>query len=133
VIRVLVVAKSESEEGELAELIAEDERMQVVESDPDVVLAAGTAVSFNAPAVVLGEGPDDYGHSVRAYLPPDAAAAEILASLDRSRLRHLVAAHLSQQNNLPELAQAAMASVLGAAATEVVVASQTDGFEWLSL
>jgi phosphoribosyl 1,2-cyclic phosphodiesterase len=61
------------------------------------------------------------------------AAAEILASLDRSRLRHLVAAHLSQQNNLPELAQAAMASVLGAAATEVVVASQADGFEWLSL
>ncbi len=60
------------------------------------------------------------------------AAAEILASLDRSRLRHLVAAHLSQQNNLPELAQAAMASVLGAAATEVVVASQADGFEWLS-
>jgi hypothetical protein len=34
---------------------------------------------------------------------------------------------------LPELAQAAMASVLGAAATEVVVASQADGFEWLSL
>jgi phosphoribosyl 1,2-cyclic phosphodiesterase len=61
------------------------------------------------------------------------AAGEILASLDRSRLRHLVAAHLSQQNNLPELAQAAMASVLGAAATEVVVASQADGFEWLSL
>jgi phosphoribosyl 1,2-cyclic phosphodiesterase len=61
------------------------------------------------------------------------AAAEILASLDRSRLRHLVAAHLSQQNNLPELAQAAMASVLGAAFTEVVVASQADGFAWLSV
>lgn len=61
------------------------------------------------------------------------AAAEILASLDRSRLRHLVAAHLSQQNNTPELAQAAMAGVLGAAATEVVVASQDEGFAWLSL
>lgn len=61
------------------------------------------------------------------------AAAEILASLDRSRLRHLVAAHLSQQNNSPELARAAMAGVLGAAATEVVVASQNDGFDWLSL
>jgi phosphoribosyl 1,2-cyclic phosphodiesterase len=61
------------------------------------------------------------------------AAAEILASLDRSRLRHLVAAHLSQQNNSPELARAAMAGVLGTAATEVVVASQDDGFDWLSL
>jgi phosphoribosyl 1,2-cyclic phosphodiesterase len=61
------------------------------------------------------------------------AAAEILASLDRSRLRHLVAAHLSQQNNSPELAQAAMAGALGTAATEIVVASQHDGFDWLSL
>ena len=61
------------------------------------------------------------------------AAAEILASLDRSRLRHLVAAHLSQQNNSPALAQAAMAHVLGAAPTEVVVASQGEGFAWLSL
>jgi len=61
------------------------------------------------------------------------AAAEILTSLDRSRLRHLVAAHLSQQNNSPELARAAMAGVLGTAATEVVVASQEDGFDWLSL
>ncbi|TKC82629.1 MBL fold metallo-hydrolase [Trinickia terrae] len=61
------------------------------------------------------------------------AAADILASLDRSRLKHLVAAHLSQQNNLPELAQAAMARVLGAAVTEVVVASQEEGFGWLSL
>ncbi|HEY3596459.1 MAG TPA: MBL fold metallo-hydrolase [Paraburkholderia sp.] len=61
------------------------------------------------------------------------AAAEILASLDRSRLRHLVAAHLSQQNNLPELAQAAMAAVLGAAITDVVVASQQEGFDWLTL
>ncbi|MDE1183953.1 MBL fold metallo-hydrolase [Paraburkholderia sp.] len=61
------------------------------------------------------------------------AAAEILASLDRSKLRHLVAAHLSQQNNSPELAQAAVAAVLGAAPTEVVVATQETGFDWLSL
>ena len=61
------------------------------------------------------------------------AAAEILASLDRSRLRHLIAAHLSQQNNLPDLARAALAGVLGAAPTEVVVASQSEGFAWLTL
>lgn len=61
------------------------------------------------------------------------AAARILGSLDRSRLRHLVAAHLSQQNNSPELAQAAMAGVLGVAMAEVVVASQDEGFDWLTL
>ncbi|MGH8781151.1 MBL fold metallo-hydrolase [Paraburkholderia sp.] len=60
-------------------------------------------------------------------------AAGILASLDRSRLRYLVAAHLSQQNNLPELAQAAMAAVLGGASEDVIVASQEEGFAWLSL
>jgi phosphoribosyl 1,2-cyclic phosphodiesterase len=66
------------------------------------------------------------------HLNNDAAAA-ILASLDRACLKHLVAAHLSQQNNLPELAQAALAGVLGAAAAEVLVASQDDGFDWLDL
>jgi hypothetical protein len=44
-----------------------------------------------------------------------------------------VAAHLSQQNNLPHLAQAALAAVLGAAAPDVVVATQAEGFDWLSL
>ncbi|MDC6134743.1 hypothetical protein PPH41_45250, partial [Burkholderia gladioli] len=63
----------------------------------------------------------------------NAAAADILASLDRGRLRHLVAAHLSQENNQPELARAALAAVLGCAQEEVGVASQDDGFDWLSL
>ncbi len=61
------------------------------------------------------------------------AAAAILESLDRAKLRHVVAAHLSQQNNLPHLAQAALAGVLGALAIEVVVASQDEGFDWLAL
>ncbi|CAB3789677.1 Putative metallo-hydrolase YycJ [Paraburkholderia caffeinitolerans] len=61
------------------------------------------------------------------------AAGGILAALDRSKLRHLVAAHLSQQNNTPELARAAMAAVLGNAATEIGVATQGEGFDWLVL
>ena len=114
-IRVLIVAKSEAEAAELVELIAEDERMQVVESDPDVVLAAGTAVSFNAPAVVLGEEADDYGHSVRAYLPADAAAAEILAAITAAGqglvvLTQVQAGRLlparSLRENLPRLVEA---------------------------
>ncbi|WP_322014016.1 MBL fold metallo-hydrolase [Paraburkholderia sp. J12] len=61
------------------------------------------------------------------------AAGDILAGLDRSKLRHLIAAHLSQQNNTPELARAAMAAVLGNAATEIGVASQAEGFDWVAL
>lgn len=61
------------------------------------------------------------------------AAADILASLRRAHLEHIVAAHLSQQNNLPELARAALAEVLGCATQDVLVASQADGFAWLAL
>jgi phosphoribosyl 1,2-cyclic phosphodiesterase len=61
------------------------------------------------------------------------AAAGILSGLDRSRLRHIVAAHLSRENNTPELAHAAVAAVLGNAVTEIGVASQDEGFDWLAL
>ena len=61
------------------------------------------------------------------------AAAGILSGLDRTKLRHLVAAHLSQQNNTPELARQALASVLGTDGSDVIVASQDAGFDWLGL
>ncbi|MBN3753367.1 MBL fold metallo-hydrolase [Paraburkholderia sp. Tr-20389] len=95
----------------------------VLECNHDVQMLAASRYPPSLKARIGG----NHGH-----LNNDAAA-DILASLDRSKLRHLVAAHLSQQNNLPELAQAAMAAVLGAAATEVVVATQSEGFDWLSL
>jgi phosphoribosyl 1,2-cyclic phosphodiesterase len=61
------------------------------------------------------------------------AAAQLLAQLDRQHLRHLIAAHLSQQNNTPELARAALAAVVGASIEDICVANQTDGFDWRSL
>jgi phosphoribosyl 1,2-cyclic phosphodiesterase len=61
------------------------------------------------------------------------AAADILAGLDRARLRHVIAAHLSQQNNTPELARAAVAAALGNAVTEIGIASQAEGFGWIAL
>jgi phosphoribosyl 1,2-cyclic phosphodiesterase len=62
----------------------------------------------------------------------NAASAEILASLDRSRLRTLVAAHLSQKNNRPSLAQEAIAGVVGDAGMAVVIAEQEQGFDWIA-
>lgn len=58
------------------------------------------------------------------------AAAAILAAIDRSRLSHVVAAHLSRENNRPDLACAALAEVLGCAASWIGVADQTQGFDW---
>ena len=68
-----------------------------------------------------------YGHLA------NSAAAQILASLDRSRLRTVVAAHLSQKNNTPDLARAALAAGMGGSVDDVQVADQSSGFAWLQV
>lgn len=68
-----------------------------------------------------------YGH-----LANDTAAA-ILATLQTDALKHIVAAHLSRENNQAALAQAAIAAILNAPASDVLVATQDDGFDWLSI
>lgn len=74
----------------------------------------------------------------------NAQAAELLGSLDQSRLRHLVLTHLSEKNNTPELA---LAAAVGAAhgrdgrgrgplpqqRPELVCAHQATGLEWRTL
>jgi len=61
------------------------------------------------------------------------AAAEILARIDTSRLVHVIAAHLSQQNNTPARACAALAGALGCTTDWIGVADQARGFDWRSL
>lgn len=63
----------------------------------------------------------------------NAAAAALLESVDRSRLKRLHAAHLSRQNNRADLATAALARVLGARLGEIGIATQHDGFDWVVL
>jgi phosphoribosyl 1,2-cyclic phosphodiesterase len=63
----------------------------------------------------------------------NAAAGELLAAIDRSKLRHVIAAHLSETNNRPELARAALAGALGCAAEWIGVAEQASGFGWRDL
>jgi phosphoribosyl 1,2-cyclic phosphodiesterase len=60
----------------------------------------------------------------------NGAAAGLLAKIDTSRLKHLIAAHLSQQNNRPELARAALAASIGCAADWIGIADQRLGFGW---
>lgn len=60
-------------------------------------------------------------------------SGELLAAIDCSRLRHLVAAHLSEKNNTPTLARAALATALGCDADWLRLATQVEGTGWLSL
>lgn len=60
-------------------------------------------------------------------------AAQILSSIDCRSLQHVIAAHLSQKNNRPELAVAALAGVLGCTPEWIAVANQAQGFDWRSV
>jgi phosphoribosyl 1,2-cyclic phosphodiesterase len=60
-------------------------------------------------------------------------AARLVAALDCSRLKHLICAHLSQQNNSPALARGALARALGCDEAWIGLATQDDGFGWRQL
>lgn len=57
-------------------------------------------------------------------------SAELLSTLDRSKLQHLVAAHLSAENNRPALAQQALAEVMNCSPDWIGVADQDEGLMW---
>jgi phosphoribosyl 1,2-cyclic phosphodiesterase len=63
----------------------------------------------------------------------NGTSAAILRAVDRSRLRHVVAAHLSKSNNTPRLARAALAQALDCAPDAVAIATQDEGIGWLDL
>ena len=60
----------------------------------------------------------------------NGAAASLVKSLDCTKLRHLIAAHLSQHNNTPALAVRALADAAGCEASWIGVADQEAGFGW---
>jgi len=57
-------------------------------------------------------------------------SARLLGALERSKLKHVIGAHLSQQNNRPELARAALAGAMGCEAAWIGIATQEEGFGW---
>ena len=60
----------------------------------------------------------------------NAASAELVRAMDCSRLQHMIAAHLSEQNNTPEHARAALAGALSCEPEWIEVATQVEGFAW---
>lgn len=69
----------------------------------------------------------NYGH-----LSNEAAAA-IARAVHHGGLRHVVAAHLSEQNNRPDIVRRTMAEALGAVEHEMLTATAAEGSPWLDL
>lgn len=61
------------------------------------------------------------------------AAAEIARAVHHPGLRHVLAAHLSAQNNRPDIVRTLMAQALGAAEHEMLTASAGEGSDWLDV
>jgi phosphoribosyl 1,2-cyclic phosphodiesterase len=81
----------------------------------------------NYPASLKARIGGSHGH-----LANDTAAA-ILSAVVHDGLRHVVAAHLSEQNNRPALARAALAAACGGTPDDIVVADPLAGADWLGL
>lgn len=60
-------------------------------------------------------------------------SSQLLREILHDELEHVVLAHLSETNNLPELARLTMQEVLGARATRLSIASQREVSPWFIL
>ena len=60
----------------------------------------------------------------------NGTAASLLAKIDCTKLKHVIAAHLSKSNNSPELARGALADALSCASDWIGIAEQDIGFAW---
>jgi phosphoribosyl 1,2-cyclic phosphodiesterase len=86
---------------------------------------------------MLADG--DYPHSLKqriasrqGHLANDDAA-DLVRAMDCSRLQHLVAAHLSKQNNTVDLARGALAAAVNCTPDWIGIAEQDTGFGWRQL
>ncbi len=57
-------------------------------------------------------------------------AADLLKRIDTGRLQYLIAAHLSEKNNLPRLVRESLVSALGRRQLDILVADQPSGMPW---
>ncbi len=97
----------------------------------------GLVLECNHDVEMLADGPyplslqqrvgSDYGH-----LSNDQAAW-LLNMADTANLKHVVAAHISEKNNNPALAQTALANALNCEFSDILLADQENGFDWLHL
>ncbi len=60
----------------------------------------------------------------------NAQSAKLLSKLEVGKLQHLVAAHISEKNNRPELAAAALSQSIGCEPGWIALAEQDSGLDW---
>jgi len=60
-------------------------------------------------------------------------AAGLLASMDLDRLKHVVISHISEKNNRPSLAEAALLEALRGWQGEMHHATQKEGLDWIKI
>jgi len=94
-----------------------------LECNHDVDRLARGGYPASLKARILGR----YGHL------DNRQAAELLGRLPTTRLQHVVAAHLSEENNTPELARGALAGAMGCEPDWIGVASQSEGLGWRTI
>ncbi|MES2532405.1 MAG: MBL fold metallo-hydrolase [Pseudomonadota bacterium] len=95
----------------------------LLECNHDSDMLAGSAY----PAFLKHRVGGNYGHL------SNAAAAAIAHAVHHAGLRHVVAAHLSEQNNRPELVRRALAEALGASEADMLTATAAEGSPWLDV
>lgn len=79
------------------------------------------------PAFLKARVGGDFGHL------SNTQAADILTAVMHDKLRHVSAAHLSQQNNHPALAQSSLAAVLGCKPADIFAACPETGTPWMAV
>ena len=95
----------------------------LIEANHDAgMLAASSYPSFLKQRVA---GP--WGHL------SNQAAAELLGRVKHDQLSYVLAAHLSERNNTPELARASLSEALGCAPSDIDVADPVAGSEWITV
>jgi phosphoribosyl 1,2-cyclic phosphodiesterase len=101
-------------------------------SDLDALL-----LECNHDTAMLANGP--YPMSLQARVGGqfghlnNAQAAGFLAAIDQPRLQHLVAGHLSEKNNCPDLARASLEAVMVDGAPDLALLIQDRASEWFSI
>ncbi|WP_390345020.1 MBL fold metallo-hydrolase [Variovorax boronicumulans] len=95
----------------------------LLEFNHDSDLLAGSAY----PSFLKQRVGGNYGHL------SNTAAAEIARAVLHDGLRHVVAAHLSEQNNRPEIVRRLMAEALGGDESEMLTATAAEGSPWLDV
>jgi phosphoribosyl 1,2-cyclic phosphodiesterase len=93
----------------------------MLECNHDTQMLADSAY----PAFLKRRVGGDYGHLA------NGAAARIAQAGVASGLKQVVAAHLSERNNRPELVRQALATALGCAEADIHVAGAATGSGWL--